>query len=154
VTGLQVSFTDSSSGTPAPVIEVNWDDGTVSYGAAGGQFNHTYALGGVYTILLTAASENTYDYKFMDVTITATTGTFTISGTTTTSAMFVLKDVNTNATLKVIGGPGGSNPGVGSYSFNVATGGTYTVQAYKPGQAIQTTGPVTISGNVVHNFTL
>lgn len=139
ISGLGVSFTDASSGSPAPAIEVNWGDGQVSFGTAGDAFSHTYGSGGVFNILHTAASNNQYASEFINVTVTTTTGTFSITANSTaTSVLFILKRNGlTVATQTPVGT---------SAVFNGLSPNTYTVTAYKNKVLAPTTHTVIIPG--------
>jgi len=146
VTGKSVSFTDASTGTSGIAgisVSVNWGDGNVTNGVAGGNFSHTYALFGKYNILHTASACNVYQYDSMPVTLTA--GNYTLTANTTqTSVLFVVK--YNGATKAIKTGDSGT-------AFSL-TPGTYTVTAYKSGVTF-TNSPISVnlSGNTTVTFT-
>ncbi|HXX57754.1 MAG TPA: hypothetical protein VEI96_07110, partial [Thermodesulfovibrionales bacterium] len=130
VNGLSVSFTDNSAENNSKsatdlVVEVNWDDGSVSFGPSGSAFSHTYASGGVFNILHTVSEGgNQFASEFIPVTVSATAGSYSITASSAfTGVLYVLKH---NGLLIQTQTPAGT-----SAIFSGLAPNTYTVTAYK-----------------------
>ncbi len=130
ITGNTVSFTDASTDDapfPAGAVSVNWNDGILTTGNAGGAFTHTYAATGKYTILHSVKDTAGIYASEQKAISLATAGGYTITVNTSpalTGTLFVLKY---NGTAK----QQGTGTSSGSWTFNNVNPGNYTVTVYQ-----------------------
>jgi hypothetical protein len=139
-----VSFTDASTDTETPQanlnVTVNWGDGTISTGAAGTAFSHTYGRAMTFNIVQTATDGNLFANSATKVSVPvkySITGNVSGGGSTGTVYLSLLKNGRRVKFTK--------RTGDGAYSFTGVLPGTYTVRAYKYKYNVVTTTDIVVT---------